>query len=511
MKNSYLFGALLTPLLLTNPVLAAPAKPTPTKAAPTKAATAKPDAKTPAAKSPAAKAAPTKSSPAKASGANTTKAKPAAAATVARMPAQTVEKLSNGVNFVARPDKIAPRVAMSLVLRAGAADETTETAGWRRLLVNAMLRGVPQGYGDSGATGVMAAEGLARAAEKVGGVLGATVGDDFVEIYVNGASDKAPQLLDLALAFWKNPRLSDEDINTARERASAQVDADDIDTASKTQAALRSQIFRDARGELSAYGLPDYGTAESIANLTNEKLRSLYATKLSTARLTVAVTGDFDAAALRQKLEDLPSAATREPATPTFVAPKAGSPALVVRELPVPTAWVFVSYPLVGNTANDAASLRVLAAALGDSRLARLPARLLKTRVMGSSPAALTIAAQFIPRRYAGELVIYAQTGPQGVERVKNALLDEIRKLRDTPLSAAELQSAKTYARGSWSIERQALRDRAFQSALSPALGGPTDASFPARLQQVTAADVQKAAQNYLKAYAVALVMPADR
>ncbi|RYG70500.1 insulinase family protein, partial [bacterium] len=194
---------------------------------------------------------------------------------------------------------------------------------------------------------------------------------------------------------------------------------------------------------------------------------------------------------------------------PSFVAPKAGSPALVVRELPVPTAWVFVSYPLVGNTTNDAATLRLMAAALGDSKLARLPNRLLKAKVMGSAPPAITIASQFVPRRYAGELVIYAQTGPQGVERVKNALLDEIRKLRDTPLTPAELQSAKLYARGSWSVERQALRDRAFQSALSPALGGPVDASFPARLQLVTAADIQKAAQNYLKAYAVALVMPA--
>ncbi len=448
-------------------------------------------------------ASPAKKAPAKTTATRTT------APAVAVVPT-TLQKLPNGVTFVARPDKWAPRVAISLVIGVSAADETTETAGWRRLLVNAMLRGAPQGFATEGASGIEAAESLARAAEKAGGSLGATVGDDFVEIFVTGDSRSAPQLLDLALAFWKNPRLSDDDIKAARERTLSQLDADDLDTASKTQAALRGQLFRDARGELSAYGLPELGTEASLANLSDQRLRELHATRLAGARLTVAATGDFDANALRERLAALPSSTRGEAAAPSFVPPRSSSPALVVRELPIPAAWIFVSYPLVGNTHPDAPALRVLASALGDSRQARLPARLLKNQPMGASPAAISVAAQFIPRRYAGELTVFAQTSPQSVERVKNALLDEIRKLRDTPIPAAELQAAKTYARGSWSVERQNLRERAFQTALAPALGGPLDATWPTRIQAVTSADVQRVAKKYLGAYAVALVMPGE-
>jgi predicted Zn-dependent peptidase len=85
-----------------------------------------------------------------------------------------------------------------------------------------------------------------------------------------------------------------------------------------------------------------------------------------------------------------------------------------------------------------------------------------------------------------------------------------MRRLRDAPLSKVELESAKTFARGSWSVERQNLRDRAFQSALSPALGGPIDTLWPARLSAVSGAEVQRVAKKYLRAYAVALVMPAE-
>lgn len=444
----------------------------------------------------------------------------------------TLQSLPNGVTFVTRPDKWAPRVAISLVIRAGAADETPATAGWRRLLVNAMLRAAPQGYETQGASGIEATESLSRAAQRLGGAIGATVGDDSIEIFVVGEAQSAPQLLDLALALWQKPRLSDADIENARERSQSQLDADDLDTATKTQAALRGQLFRDASGQLSAYGLPDFGTETSLANLTGQKLRELHASKLANARLTVAAAGDFDANSLRQKLAALSPLKPNESPAPNFAAPKSATPALIVRELPIPAAWVFVSYPLAGRTVSDAfdsaakgsgdtlkrvadtvldaPALRVLAAALGDSGKARLPSRLLKNQPMGAAPATISVAAQFLPRRYAGEMVIFAQTNPQNVERVKNALLDEVRKLRDAPLSPAELQSAKTYARGSWSIERQNLRDRAFQTALAPALGHQLDATWPARLQSVTAAQVQNAAKKYLKSYAVALVMPGE-
>lgn len=426
--------------------------------------------------------------------------------------AATLEKLPNGVQFIARPDKIAPVAAISLVIRAGASEETPENAGWRRFLVGAMLRGLPLDASSPAAPVLVATpegEGLQRAAEALGGNIGATVGDDFIEIYAVGPSENAPKLLELALNLWQRPRLSSEDLQAARASSQGQVDADNLDTASKTQAALRSQLFRDARGELSAYGLPDYGTSESLAGLTDQKLRELYASKVAGARATVAVTGQFDAAALRVRLAALPPRAATEPAPPSFATPTSTA-ALVVRELPIPSAWVFVSYPLAGDTKADAPALRVLASALGDSGQARLPNRLLKNQPLGSEPVASSVAAQFIPRRYAGEMVIFAQTGPQNVERVKNALLDEIRKLRDAPLSPSELQSAKTYARGSWSLERQNTRDRAFQTALSPALGGPLDTGFPARLEAVSAAQVQDAAKKYLKAYAVALVMPGE-
>ncbi len=272
---------------------------------------------------------------------------------------------------------------------------------------------------------------------------------------------------------------------------------------------MRSQLYRDARGDLVAYGLPEYGTPASLQNLTNDRLRELYAAKFRSARLIVAATGDIDSPAIRARLESLPATVQPQAPPPFFKPPDASKqPALVVREFPTPTAWVFITYPLPKAMPADAPALRILAAALGDAARARLPARLLNHNMIDDPNAALTVAAQFVPRRYAGELVLFAQTGPQGVEAVKNAILDEIRKLRAAPLSPSELQNAKNYLRGAWAVERDDLRDRAFQTALAPALGAPADTTWPARVAATSAGEVQRVAKKYLSAYAVALVMP---
>jgi len=416
------------------------------------------------------------------------------------------EKLKNGITLVARTDRTAPEVVFSLLLQCGAADENEGNAGWRRLAVNAMLHGLPTGYANPG-TGDDD-EALSRAAAAAGGTIGATVGSDSVEIYVEGGSEHNADLLKLALAVLQHPRLSDADIDEARQKLLDDVSESVNDPAAKTEAALRGQLYRDASGTLVAYGLPDEGTADSLKSLTDAQVRDLYTTRLAPARLVVAAAGDVDIAAVHQILGDQAATTQFIPPPPYFAPANGKQPALVVREFPTPVAWVFVSYALPAAAPADAPALRVLTAALADSSKARLPERLLAHGLVNDPNAAISIAAQFTPRRYADEISMYAQTSPQGVDHIKNGFLDEIRKLRDAPLTPGELVSAKIFLRGTWAVEREALRDRAFQAALAPIVGDYDDTSWPDMVDHVTAADVQRVARKYLNNYGVALVMP---
>ena len=420
-------------------------------------------------------------------------------------PINAAQTLPNGVVFLPTIDRTSPRVAISLLIGEGAVNETAADNGWRRLLVAAMAQQAPNGY-ELGATDVAKQESLPNAAAELGGEISVSVGDDVIEISAEGDSARGADLLKLALAILGNPRLTDENIDKARERQLDRVSVQDLLPTAKIDSAIRTQLFRDAGGELLAYGLPDDGTLKSIETLDNAKIRALQ-TRLAGAPLTVSAAGDVDAPALRAVLSQLPARPLVTINKPAFALPKAGAPSLRVSEADVDGAFVLVSYPLADFDAADGPAMRVLVAALSDAKGARLPARLSNTLVKGA-PQAETVSAQWLNRRYASELLLTAQTAPANIEGVKNVLLDEVNKLRQTPISATELERARAYARGNWALDRQGLRSRAFLSGLPTAIGAPSDASWQARLAQVSAADVQRVATKYLKPYAVALVMP---
>jgi predicted Zn-dependent peptidase len=434
--------------------------------------------------------------------------------------------LPGGATLVTRLDRSAPRVAISLLVRAGAVDETPDEAGWRRLLTEAMLRAsLPEG-GTGAVTGLQ----MQKLAEEAGGRIGATVSDDVIEFWATGDSRNASTLLDLLLSVVQHPRLSDADVRAARSRTVERIAGERDDVAVMATAALRGQLYRDTRGDLIAYGLPSTGTTESLGNLNRERLLELYRRYFVPSRFTVAGAGDVNVTALRTRLERLP-AVVETPVPPLqpslFALPAKTDPALIVRQVPTRDAWVFISYRVAPSTSADAPALRVLAAALGEEPNARLQRRVsAQNNRLGfggvTGPGAVA-AASITPRRYGGELVMFAQTSASNVDAAKDALLDEVRKLRETSLSATELLRAKNFARGSWAVDREGLRERAFQAGLAaavnpvPALARGTasmavanDWDWPAQIAAVTAADVRRVAQKYLNAYAVALIMPED-
>ena len=424
---------------------------------------------------------------------------------------ERIETLSNGLKLVSKVDRVAPRVALSLQVRVGASDENGSNAGWRRLFAGAAVRGIPTTIENKPASvlndGKDDSLGISRLAERFGGDAGVSVGDDLIEFWATGDSKSAPQMLNLLVGMWKSSRLSDDDIAAARTSLTNQIDAQDLDLASQTSAALRTQEFVNAKGEALSYGLSEVGTTSSLQNLSPARVRELSG-RVANSPATLCAVGDVDIAGLRSVLESLPAPTLAPASTPQFAPIKGGKPAFVVRDVPTQAAWVFISYPLGRVKAEDAPALRLLSAALADIPEARLTKRLLGGALVDGAPSALSLSSQFIFRRDGSELLLSAQTSAARIEKVKNAILDEVTKLKTAPLSAREFNSARNFARGDWALSRQSMRDRAFLVGQSPAVGGAPDGTWPARLAKVTPASAQATARRTLGSYAVALVMP---
>ncbi len=444
---------------------------------------------------------------------------------VAALPRPVLEapmvKLSNGAVLILRTDRLAPRVAISLVFKAGASDEDTKNAGWRRLLADAMLRG---SLGSDGKA--HESRDVRRAAEALGGTVGATVGDDQIEFWAVGNSATQDKLLDLVLQMALHPRLSDADIETTRERLLARLDVETNDVPTQAVNALRNQLYRNPEGEPVAYGLPSNGLESSIKSLAPAQLRRLHAAFFRSDKLVAAITGDVYGPVVKARLEDIEKGVEVNSddlplGLPPQIAPPSNErPPLVVKQYPsnaqVPIAWLFAGYPLPAISSDEAPALRVLCVILGEMPRSRLERRLMGVPLIPEDNEVMVFqaATQWTARRWAGELVVFAQTRSGDIEGAKNALLDEVAKMRDGAPTQPELERAKNYLSGAWATEREGLRERAFQTALAPALSGAdpkfSDVEWTARIAKVDAEDVRRVAGKYLKNYAMTLIMPED-
>lgn len=454
--------------------------------------------------------------------------KPAAKAPVlpyvAALPAPSLEslsyKLSNGAVLILRPDKLAPRVAISLLFKAGAADESRANAGWRRFLSDAMLRGSLGSDGKASES-----KDVRRKAEELGGNVGATVGDDQIEFWAIGDSATQDQLLDLVLQMALRPRLGDADIETARERLLGRLDVETNDVPTQAVNALRDRLYRNPEDAPIAYGLPGNGLEASVKGLETAQLRRLHAAFFRPEKLVAAIAGDLHMPLLKARLEGLPKGPEITEGLPNGLPPHLSPPPserppLIVKQYPsnmqVPIAWLFAGYTLPGASSDDAAALRVMSVILGEMPRSRLERRLMRVSLIPEADDIMVFQAssQWTPRRWAGELVVFAQTRSGDIEGAKNALLDEITKMRVTPPTAPEMERAKNFLRGAWAVERESLRERAFQTALATILSGAdpkfSDVEWNSRIAKVSAEDVRRVANKYLKNYALTLIMPED-
>lgn len=434
--------------------------------------------------------------------------------------------LAGGSTLLVRSDKIAPRVAISLLVRVGSADETPANAGWRQVLSTAILRATRLDIGDKDPKQpprYATLSDLKQRLEEWGGDMGATVDDDAIEFWITGDSRYSAELLRLLMQVVAQPRLAEEDLAAARRHVlSLQAQAAN-NLAARASTAIARQLYRGTDNKPIAYALPDFGSFESLGEVETEQLREWHAQYFVPSQFVIAASGDVDSATLKNEFLRIRHTFYNDAAAtvlaekkPVFADLKPNSKPAVVA-VAGGGAWVFVAYRTPAPSAmtpEENAALEVLTAALEGSAQARLPRRLLGDAGKPFDPAAQSnalaaqTAANWTRRRYAGELTVFAQTGTANIETVKFALLEEVQKLRDTPLSAAELQSARDYARGRWAVERDTLRERAFRTGRAAIQSASADSQVPALLDAVTAKGVQEAARKYLQESTVVNVIP---
>jgi zinc protease len=398
----------------------------------------------------------------------------------------TERTLKNGLHVFTARDATTPNVTVQVWYGVGSKDDPQGRSGFAHLFEHMMFK----------ATRDMPAEHMDRLTEDVGGMNNASTWDDFTNFYEVIPANHLERLL------WAE----------AERMSSLSVDqADFVSERAVVEEELRQSYLanpygrlflaiRDASYEEHPYKRSTIGSIGDLDAATLTDVKAFHDTFYRPDNADLIVVGNYDQKALDAWI-DLYFGAVGNPdrAAPRVTVvepPRTGPRTSIVYAPNVPLPAVDVTWAIPAASNRDLAALRIADALLSSGDSSRLNHDLVYDRQIAQSIGS-DAGQNAQPSLFQAQAVM---ASGKTLDEGETALRDEVKRLRDQPVGAAELARAKNQLVANALLERETAEGRAFDIGHALLVEGDarranTDIE---ELEAVNAADVQRAAQTYL-------------
>lgn len=396
----------------------------------------------------------------------------------------TDRTLANGMRVLAAPDPSSPTVAIQVWYHVGSKDDPDKRSGFAHLFEHIMFK----------STKNMKSEMMDRLTEDVGGFNNAFTNDD-VTVYF----EVVPSNYLETLLWAEADRLSGLNVDDANFKSERDVVKEEY-----RQGVLAPPygkffyLLQQRSFAAHPYKRPTIGSIEDLDAASLQDVQQFHATYYRPDNATLVVVGDFDPkqldawvdkyfAPIPKPNRPLPRVQTKEPPRQK----EARFTEYGSNDLPA----VGLTYLTPKQADADSDALRVADAILSAGESSRLYNQLIYTQQLAAEADSTSETREDVSLFI---LLAVLSVGKKP-EEAEKSLLAEIKKLQDAPVSAAELDKAKNQIITEQLRQRETSNGKAL--ALGEAavlLGDPARVNTDlARLQAVTAADVQRVMKKY--------------
>jgi zinc protease len=414
--------------------------------------------------------------------------RPAAAAAAVPPIAFTSRTLPNGLTVYALRDTNTANVSVQMWYNVGSKDDPAGRSGFAHLfehILSRVTRNIPPGE-------------LSRIVEEqAGGTRNASTGPDTTNYYETVPANQ------LEAMIWSHA-----------ERMGRSVLDQTVFEAERNivKEEMRQRVLSQPYGRLQRYYLFDtgftahpyrrsgIGTMADLDAATLEEARAFHANFYRPDNATLIVSGNFDPAELDRFIERHLAPIPR-PNRPILrhravERPRAAARSLTAYGPNVPLPALVFSWQRPRLNHPDSAAFSMLETILSGGQSSRLYRSLVYERQLAQSAGAIDYALED-----AGIFAVQAiVAGGRDVDEAEQALGAEVARVRDQPVTAAELEEARNEIVSSMLFSRETPTGRANEigSSITTANDPRWGDRLLAAVQRVTAADVQRVARRYL-------------
>jgi zinc protease len=396
----------------------------------------------------------------------------------------TDRTLANGMRVLAAPDASSPTVAIQVWYHVGSKDDPQSRSGFAHLFEHIMFK----------STKNMKSEMMDRLTEDVGGFNNAFTADD-VTVYF----EVVPSNYLETLIWAEADRLSGLNVDDANFKSERDVVKEEYRQGVLAPPYGRFEYLLQQKSFLEhPYKRPTIGSIEDLDAASLKDVQDFHSTYYRPDNATLVVVGDFDPkqldawvdkyfAPIAKPSRPLPRVDVKEPPRKSEIRlTEYGS-----NDLPA----VGVTYLTPRQADADSDALRVADVILSGGESARLYHSLVYTQQLAAEVNSSAETREDV------SLFVLTAVLSEGkkVEDVEKAMLAEVKKLQDAPVSAAELDKAKNQLVTNQLRQRETSNGKALALGEAAVLLGDTARvnTDLERLQAVTAADIQRVMKKY--------------
>lgn len=399
-------------------------------------------------------------------------------------------KLDNGLKLIVQEDHRSPVVVSQVWYRAGSLDEVNGKTGVAHVLEHMMFKGTKQ----------VKAGQFSRLIAAAGGKENAFTSTDYTCYFQQLEKSHLPLSFKLEADRMANLQLTDEEFS---KEIKVVMEERRWRTDDKPQSKV-NEAFQSAAYIAHPYSRPVIGFMNDLENMTVADAREWYHTWYAPNNATLVVVGDVNAQEVYQlakqyfgKLKPIVLPARKPQVEPVQIGERR-----VVVKAPAKLPYLLMGYHVPALTTPESDwepyALEVLAGVLSGNPAARLNQRLVRETQLAIDASA---GYDLLSRGHQSIFAVDA-TPSEGktVADVEAALLEQIKKIKESGVTAEELERVKAGVIAAEVYKRDSMFYQGMQLGTVETIGFPWKIleDYPNKLRAVTPEQVQAVARKYL-------------